>query len=72
MHKMKPQTNHNWVAYLAASEKAARPKPKPRRRRRKKNEDVIKDMTTICTVWFWSFAGGAAAVIGWLLLFGWR
>jgi len=68
---MKPQMNHNWVAYLAASEKAAQPKPKPRRRRRKKQFE-IKDMTGICLVWFWSFAGGAAAVIGWLLLFGWR
>jgi len=29
-------------------------------------------MTGSCQVVFWSFAGGTAAVIGWLLLFGWR
>ena len=60
---MKPKANHNWTAYLAASEAAAKVKPRP---------FEVKDMTGICLVWFWSFAGFAAAVIGWLLLFGWQ
>ena len=61
--KMKPQTNQHWAAYLAASEKAAAAKRRP---------FELNDMTGSGQVVFWLYAGGAAAVIGWLLLFGWR
>jgi len=63
MHKVK--TNQHWAAYLAASERAAAP-------RRRKRPFEVRDTTGICRAWFWSFAGTTAAVIGWLLLFGWQ
>jgi len=62
MHKI--NSNH-WAAYLAASERAAAP-------RQRKRPFEVRDTTGICLVAFWIFAGGAAAVIGWLLLLGWR
>jgi hypothetical protein len=61
MHKVK--TNRHWAAYLAASEKAAAAKRRP---------FELKDMTGICQVVFWIYAGGTAAIIGWLLIVGWR
>jgi hypothetical protein len=60
MHKI--NSNH-WAAYLAASEQATAKRRRPYE---------TKDTTGICLVAFWIFAGGAAAVIGWLLLLGWR
>ena len=59
MHKVK---NQHWAAYLAASEKAAAAK----------RRFELTDMTGICLLWFWTFAGGVAAIIGWLLIAGWR
>lgn len=64
--KMKPKINRlnpHWAAYLAASEKAAAAKRRP---------FELTDMTGICLLWFWTFATCVAAIIGWLLIAGWR
>ena len=60
MHKVK---TNEWAAYLVASEKAAEKKRRP---------FEVTDMTGACQFVFRFYACGAAAVIGWLLLFGWQ
>lgn len=61
MHKVK--MNQHWAAYLAASEKAAAARRRP---------FELKDMTASGQVVFWIYTGGTAAIIGWLLIVGWR
>tara|TARA_R110000851_G_scaffold333496_1_gene514099 strand:- start:2241 stop:2426 length:186 start_codon:yes stop_codon:yes gene_type:complete len=61
MHKVK--NNQHWAAYLVASEKAAEKKRRP---------FEVTDMTGAGQFVFRFYAIGAAAVIGWLLLFGWQ
>ena len=60
MHKVK--TNQHWAAYLVASEKSLQ----------RKRPFELKDMSGSGQFVFRFYACGAAAVIGWLLLFGWQ
>lgn len=61
MHKV--NTNQHWAAYLTASEKAVE---------KKRRHFDVTDMTGAGQFVFRFYACGAAAVIGWLLLFGWQ
>ena len=61
MHKV--NTNQHWAAYLTASEKAVE---------KKRRHFEVTDMTGAGQFVVRFYACGAAAVIGWLLLFGWQ
>ena len=73
--KMKTLHNPHWAAYLAASSQSLGTR-RPQHRNARQAGRVARHDTVprcrLCEAVFFGFAGTAAVVIGWLLLFGWR